>query len=1424
MGTTLSYDYPTTPGAFNRSLNGIDGGVWRDGFITRVDSKGNITASTFLGGNRRDIISDIEVLEDGDVLVVGYTNSTDFPTTPSAMNRTFIGGERDVFIALLDANLTNVKYASFFGGDGYDGSSTLAVDGSGRVYVCGVTSSSDLPTSIDAYQRSHSNASVEEDLFVAGFSPSLDSLTFCTYLGGDGNESTPICDLDSEGNIVTSGLTDGTGMPVTTGAYDTKAAGVNESFLAIISNDGRSLMACTYIGGDGADRIAAVLLNRTDTVYITGATDSKDWDFNGLNGPNPTRLPRLDEDDSFVMALDPDLTTCTFGTFLGGSEGDLGLDITLDDSEELLYFIGLTGSTDIAMNCTKGAYDKKFRGGLSDLFVSTIDLTDGTIDYTSLLGGRDDEQVTLAAQVLDVDDEGVIHFTFETKSDDIPTTMNAACHTFSGGEWDMVVASLNPRPCPVPEPLNVTAIEGKGWINFTWELPPYEMCRLDCVKVFKGIEPDDSEKLRETVPLGIMYFNETIAISRNITHYFWFRLKNTAGLSELQEPIEWLPLERATVPRDLVAWSGDSNVTLNWSRPLDDGGEVSGYHVFRGPDDSTVDDLIATLGPDALSYNDTIDMVNGTTLHYGVRAFNIKHNGTISFTRSLVWGPPTVPRLVVGDPGDTNVTLSWRPPKSDGGINISGYRVWRSTNLVNWTLTPGPVGPETVYTDVNRMNNVTYHYRVAAYHDRADGPNATTIGHTPFGRPGPPENLTVTPGEGFITIRWTPPLDGNGMDPYVYIVYYGTDTRFLNSSMASVGTRKVHQVPTLNVTFYYMVTAKNDAGESISTEKLPGLALDRPGTPTDFELDRDDKGMMLTWKRPVNDGGHGILRFDVYKLSTDGGFINIENVTNREWYLDEEVDWGINYSYYLKVNNTMYESDPTSTMTFEYTTFPGEIDSLLVVQYRTWFNITWGYPDEDGGKKVTMFELYWYSIDDDLVEQSSNSTGFFYVNETHYGLIPGREYHYRVMAKNDNGWGPWSDYVSVVFKALPSSPIVSAEVVEKEYIVINWTMPLRANCTDCTGYQVFRGEKEDELDLVANVTIGRSWTDYDVVEGGTYWYRVVAVSPIGLGNPSEVLEVKIPEDGPGPSPTTLLIAAVIILVMSGTAFILYSRSRKRDISEETPTIPAGEVVVEPASIVPVPPWSRSEEEPTTAHVAPVAAPQSDAAGLLPYIVEEVFVVYADGRMITSCAREECGTADADLMSGMLIAIQGLIQDGLESGGRLESIKYGENLISLASGDHVVVAAVVYGRPDDQLQEDLKKTVSNIEGTYAGIIEEWTGDPSAMAGLDDLVMPLIDKTAYLTRDNVGDVLADHGVALLSAVDFHRGYVRLKMAAVNATYDTIIDSAVEVHYDDDMLRMERVEPDSIVIRGDRVTLGNILPGERKTVALLFDPQIC
>jgi hypothetical protein len=61
-------------------------------------------------------------------------------------------------------------------------------------------------------------------------------------------------------------------------------------------------------------------------------------------------------------------------------------------------------------------------------------------------------------------------------------------------------------------------------------------------------------------------------------------------------------------------------------------------------------------------------------------------------------------------------------------------------------------------------------------------------------------------------------------------------------------------------------------------------------------------------------------------------------------------------------------------------------------------------------------------------------------------------------------------------------------------------------------------------------------------------------------------------------------------------------------------------------------------------------------------------------------------------------------------------------------------------------------------------------------------------------------------------------------VNTTLGLVADAAFGVEYDTEMLRLEHVEPEGLRLTGDRVVIGNVGAGERKTVALYFDPQIC
>jgi len=136
-----------------------------------------------------------------------------------------------------------------------------------------------------------------------------------------------------------------------------------------------------------------------------------------------------------------------------------------------------------------------------------------------------------------------------------------------------------------------------------------------------------------------------------------------------------------------------------------------------------------------------------------------------------------------------------------------------------------------------------------------------------------------------------------------------------------------------------------------------------------------------------------------------------------------------------------------------------------------------------------------------------------------------------------------------------------------------------------------------------------------------------------------------------------------------------------------------------------------------------------------HIVEEVLVVLRDGRFIADSARDEARGRDAEVMTGMLTAIQGFAKDGLERGGALESIKYEENSILMVSGTRLYVAAVVYGLPDDALRDVMEETVRQLEATYGEIIDGWDGDLSVFAGVSEAVRPLVERTRNVTREDV-----------------------------------------------------------------------------------------
>jgi len=164
-GNTASPDFPTTPGAFQRTFGGGDQ-FSGDAFVSKIDPTGSaLVYSTYLGGARPEWGGGIAVDASGNAYVTGKTFSLDFPTTAGAL-QTASGGDWDAYVTILNPTGSALVYSTYFGRNSIDTGTGIAVDANGNTYVTGETGGS-IPTTAGAFQTTYGGGCC--DAFVAKF-------------------------------------------------------------------------------------------------------------------------------------------------------------------------------------------------------------------------------------------------------------------------------------------------------------------------------------------------------------------------------------------------------------------------------------------------------------------------------------------------------------------------------------------------------------------------------------------------------------------------------------------------------------------------------------------------------------------------------------------------------------------------------------------------------------------------------------------------------------------------------------------------------------------------------------------------------------------------------------------------------------------------------------------------------------------------------------------------------------------------------------------------------------------------------------------------------------------------------------------------------------------------------------------------------
>lgn len=299
---------------------------WHQHLLVETNNDG-INVGSLLHYNYGDAFRG-EIIVDAlnNVLVSSTTRSSDFPVSAGAPQPTYGGGGSDAVVFKLNANLTNLIFSTYFGGNNFDAGYAIQLNQSNEIYIAGGTNSSNLPTSANALHPSYLGGSID------GFITQLDAFgtTFlnATHIGTADMNQCFFIQTDLNDDVFVIGQTNGA-FPISPGVYANPNSG---QFIQKLTADLSTSLLSTTIGrGTGKVDISlsAFLVSDCNFIYICGwggplngnasissfATQSSTTGLPTFGGPFQTTT---DGSDFYLMVLAPNMSNLMYATFFGG--------------------------------------------------------------------------------------------------------------------------------------------------------------------------------------------------------------------------------------------------------------------------------------------------------------------------------------------------------------------------------------------------------------------------------------------------------------------------------------------------------------------------------------------------------------------------------------------------------------------------------------------------------------------------------------------------------------------------------------------------------------------------------------------------------------------------------------------------------------------------------------------------------------------------------------------------------------------------------------------------------------------------------------------------------------------------------------------------------------------------------------------------
>jgi uncharacterized protein (TIGR03437 family) len=345
--TTASTNFPKPPASV------LGGGVAGLG-VLKLDILGRLSITAVLNTPGSGSAFGVGVDASHNVWLTGGT--TGIAGQAGTIQANTAGGT-DIFVARLNATISQVTWFTYLGTSADESASRVAVDAAGNVYVSGNGGSSAFPTG-------PSSAFPGAGSFVVKLDPVNNRILFAKYLSGGGGGGGLV--VDGADVWVVANSTGQNFAPTSDAAQSGYGGGVTDGILVRANSSDGAIRYATYLGGSGNDFANALTMDVFGNLVVSGNTTStnfpttSDGARRSLNGTNS---------DMFVAVIDPG-GRLAYGSYLGGTGTDFGSGVAVDTRGNVILF-GSTDSTDLPV--TDNALQLQFNGPGRDVFIARIE-------------------------------------------------------------------------------------------------------------------------------------------------------------------------------------------------------------------------------------------------------------------------------------------------------------------------------------------------------------------------------------------------------------------------------------------------------------------------------------------------------------------------------------------------------------------------------------------------------------------------------------------------------------------------------------------------------------------------------------------------------------------------------------------------------------------------------------------------------------------------------------------------------------------------------------------------------------------------------------------------------------------------------------------------------------------------------------------